>query len=403
MPSASAQVAGRDLTIDIVRGLGILMIGVDHLAYLAEKIGPPDFVNPFMTWLRIGWSSAAEFFVFFSGYVVGLVYLKTLDQHGVVITWARAGQRAWRVYILNVVTLCMVLLLLHLGPFWSPRLAEVSQVQAFMGASAATAFVDFLQMRFAAMFFEILHLYVVLLLLVPLILLAAKASGVLLLLASLGLWFTVQLNEAYGIAPVLASQSNFNPLGWQLLFILGMLASINKVFERLARAVPRRRLLVVSGSLLLLALFLKGADRMNIALPLIGTFDMPGYDKANLGPLQLIHFLVSVVFVMQAMPRSESLKQSLPFRTVARVGARSLECFCLSTILVYAALGRLAQIDALGPVAVFSAGLVIVVLLCAFAPFMDWIDAKPWRGPRSPERSTRPVDLPRELRTGESR
>ena len=81
----------RDLQIDFVRGAGILMIAVDHLGYLADKFASPDYINPFITWMRLGWSSAAEFFVFFSGYLTGLVYLKTLQVHGPGMLWARAA------------------------------------------------------------------------------------------------------------------------------------------------------------------------------------------------------------------------------------------------------------------------------------------------------------------------
>ncbi|HEY5809912.1 MAG TPA: OpgC domain-containing protein [Povalibacter sp.] len=402
MPSRKPAVA-RDLSIDLIRGIGILMIGVDHLAYLAERFGTANFVNPFFTWLRVGWSSAAEFFVFFSGYVVGLVYARTLNSHGLMVTWARAGQRAWRVYAMNVLTCCAVLALLHFEPFRSPRLDQISHMQAFMGEGGGNAFVAFLKMQFSPMYFEILYLYVPLLLIVPILLLTARVSSILVLLTSLTIWFMVQLNAAHGIGPAFADHGNFNPLGWQLIFVLGMLASLHQVFDRLAQAVSRRRLLTVSGALLLIAFTVKALDRADVALPLIGRFDMPGYDKANLGPLQLIHFLISVVFVQQVVPRGESVSKSLPLRLVARVGSRSLECFCFSTILVYAAVARLWLLDAMDPFSLLATGGVIVVLLCGFALMIDWLDSKPWRKPPPDGAETRELKLGHELPSGESR
>lgn len=399
MPNATP----RDLTIDLIRGIGILMIGVDHLAYIAEKFGTANFVNPFFTWLRVGWSSAAEFFVFFSGYVVGLVYVRTLRDQGLLLTWARAGQRAWRVYALNLLTLCAVFLLLQFEPFRSPRLDQISHMQAMMGPDAGIALVAFLKMQFSPMFFEILYLYVPLLLLVPVILLATRISSALVLMASFALWLLVQLNAAYGIGPALGNQGNFNLSGWQFVFVLGMLASIHQVFDKLARAFSRQRLLQVSGVLLLIAFTVKALDRADIAVPLIGKFDMPGYNKANLGPLQLVHFFISLVFVQQAVPRGDAVNKSLPLRIVARIGSRSLECFCFSTVLVYAAVARLWLLDAMDPLSLLAAGTVIVVALCAFVVVIDWFDSKPWRKPRSNATATRELKLGHELPSGESR
>ena len=85
----------RDLRIDIGRGLGVLMIALDHLAGAVDRLLPDQFVVAFVTWSRIGWSSAAEFFVFFSGYLVGLVYTRTLTARGPMLMQARATHRAW--------------------------------------------------------------------------------------------------------------------------------------------------------------------------------------------------------------------------------------------------------------------------------------------------------------------
>jgi len=369
----------RDITIDIVRGAGILMIGVDHLAYLAEKFGTANFVNPFITWLRVGWSSAAEFFVFFSGYLTGMVYLKTLHTHGTWMMWARAAQRSWHIYVVNLLTLCCVLVLLHLAPFANGQLNTLTDMQTLMGADAARGIVEFLRLQFSPLFFEILNLYIVLLLVAPAVILLAQVSRAAVILISVGIWLVVQLNAAWGIAPAFASDSNFNPLGWQLVFVLGMLAGMHGVFARLRELWSRRRLVLVSGSLLLVAFVIKMIDRSGWALPLIGAFDMPGFDKVNLGSLQLAHFLVSVVFVTQIIPRSLTIQGSLPFRAVAGVGRRSLECFCLSTILVYAGVGLLSQTGSFDPLSLLVVGAVIVLCLCAFAPLVEWIEARPWR------------------------
>lgn len=361
----------RDLQIDFVRGAGILMIAVDHLGYLAERFVPVGYVNPFVTWMRLGWSSAAEFFVFFSGYLTGLVYLKTLQVHGPAMLWARAGHRSWHIYAVNVLTLCAVVLLLRIPAFASDELGRVTAMQALQSGSG---FAEFLMLRSSPLFFEILFLYIALLLVAPVILLIARTSLIAACALSILAWLTVQVNPSLNIA-----QWSLNPLAWQLIFVLGMISAIGGVFGKLRQAFSRQRLLIVSGGLLAAALLVKVLDKSGLSLPLLGPINVHGTDKASLGPMRVLHFLVSVVFVMQIVPRSEVIRSALWARAVAGVGQRSLECFCLSTIAVYATVGLLAQTGAFEVMPLLASGAAIVVLLCLLAPVVQWIEAQAWR------------------------
>jgi uncharacterized membrane protein YeiB len=93
---------------------------------------------------------------------------------------------------------------------------------------------------------------------------------------------------------------------------------------------------------------------------------------------------------MQVVPRSQAAQSSLPMRAVTNVGRRSLECFCMSTILVYAMAALLVRGQSFGPVSMWMAGTAIVLGLCLFALVVDWTDAKPWRGPRRAPRDDKP-------------
>jgi hypothetical protein len=55
----------RDLRLDLFRGVGQWMIFLDHI--------PHDLVN-WLTLRNYGFSDAAEFFVFISGYLAGFIY-----------------------------------------------------------------------------------------------------------------------------------------------------------------------------------------------------------------------------------------------------------------------------------------------------------------------------------------
>lgn len=368
----------RDLSIDLVRGAGILMIAVDHLAGVAERLTAGATFNPFPTWTRLGWSSAAEFFVFFSGYLIGLVYLQTLRAQGPAMLYVRALHRSWQIYVANLLALCATLLLLHTPLFGNAELDRLISISALGGGDTMTGLVRFLTLQAAPMFFEILQLYVVLLVVAPLMLLMARTSMIAALSCSVAVWLCVQFDPSLNIA-----EWNFNPFAWQLVFVLGMMCSVGDLFAKLRALVSRRTLLIATGTFLAVALAIKTIDKTGWSVPFIGRIGVGGIDKDTLGPLRLLHFLVSVVFVMQIVPSTAAIKQSLPARAVANIGQYSLECFCLSTVLVFAAIGLLANAGQLGALTLLPIGALIVVLVCLFAPAVRWIKAQPWRGAKN--------------------
>ena len=365
----------RDMRIDIVRGAGILMIALDHLGGVATLLAPDGFVLPFVTWTRIGWSSAAEFFVFFSGFLIGLVYARTLEARGSTMVQARAVQRSWEIYAANVLTLCLTIALLHSSFLGSPRLIEAAQLSDLVGADAGESWSEFLTLVTAPMFFEILQLYVVLLLVAPAVLLLARVNLLAAFAVSFATWLVVQFNPAINLAAW-----HFNPFAWQLVFVLGMLFSVADAFARIERRFSRSQLLWTTGAFLVTALVIKAIDKSGVALPLVGALHLEGTEKEAVGPLRLVHFLVSVVFVMQLMPRGARAQASLPIRSVARIGRYSLECFCASTVAVYACAGFLLNIATIGTGTVLIGGIALVIAICAFAVLMEWIRSEPWRG-----------------------
>jgi hypothetical protein len=271
-------------------------------------------------------------------------------------------------------TALIVILLLYATPLGSAELLKSAYFSRLMDGSGA-GWIAFLTLKQAPMFFEILQLYVILLLVAPLFLLVARVSVWAALAVSFALWLIVQLNPALTIPGW-----TFNPFAWQLVFLLGMLCSTERVLERIETALPRKGLIIASAVFVFSALALKIVEKSGVALPLVGALSIPGIDKTTLGALRLAHFLVAVVLIMQILPRTGKSLVSLPARSVARIGKHSLECFCMSTILVYASCGLLISTDSVTTVNVLLSGIALVVSLCVFAAFMDWVRSEPWRG-----------------------
>ena len=83
----------RDLRLDLVRGIGQWMVFLDHVPY--------DVVS-WLTLRNYGFSDAAEFFVFISGYTAGFVYAPAM-RHGQFLAVAkRLFKRVWQLYIAHI-------------------------------------------------------------------------------------------------------------------------------------------------------------------------------------------------------------------------------------------------------------------------------------------------------------
>lgn len=94
---------GRDLRIDFLRGLVMLMVITIHLEFYS-------FFALF-AWERIGLVSSAEGFVGLSGLVVGLVYCKKLNSEGFKSTAFKLLARSFQLYRVNIVVTLSIAIL----------------------------------------------------------------------------------------------------------------------------------------------------------------------------------------------------------------------------------------------------------------------------------------------------
>ena len=85
--------AGRDLRLDLFRGLANWAIFLDHI---------PNNVVAWITMKNYGFSDAADLFVFISGYTVALVYSRTMGADGFVVAAVGILARAWKLYVAHI-------------------------------------------------------------------------------------------------------------------------------------------------------------------------------------------------------------------------------------------------------------------------------------------------------------
>ena len=88
-----SHVVERDLRLDLFRGAGLWMIFLDHI--------PHDVVS-WLTLRNYGFSDAAEFFVFISGYLAGFIYGPIIRAGHYLAAIKRLWKRAGEMYVAHI-------------------------------------------------------------------------------------------------------------------------------------------------------------------------------------------------------------------------------------------------------------------------------------------------------------
>src|SRR5579871_1388410 len=217
-PAASASaislpaVGDRELRLDLFRGIALWLIYIDHL--------PPNI----LTWFTIrnyGFSDATEIFIFISGYTAAFVYGRAMRDRGFVVAAARILKRVWQIYVAHVFlfTIYLAEISYVATSFENPLYTEEMGILDFLKQPDVTI-VQALLLRFRPVNMDVLPLYIVLMLALPLILWSMKWKPDVTLGLSALLYAVTWKYDLY-----LSSYPNgywsFNPLAWQLLFVFG--------------------------------------------------------------------------------------------------------------------------------------------------------------------------------------
>ena len=155
-------VGERELRLDLFRGLALWLIFVDHL--------PPNI----LTWFTIrnyGFSDATEIFIFISGYTAAFVYGRAMLEAGFVVATARILRRVWQIYVAHVFlfTIFLAEISYVATSFENPLYTEEMGIMDFLKQPDVTI-VQALLLRFRPVNMDVLPLYIVLMLFLPLIL-----------------------------------------------------------------------------------------------------------------------------------------------------------------------------------------------------------------------------------------
>src|SRR5579864_401406 len=361
----SPPALSRDLRLDFFRGVALICIFIDHI--------PENYLN-YVTLSAVGFSDAAEVFIFISGFTASLVYGRAMTARGVLFATVQVIRRAWQLYVAHIFLFVIFIAEVSytVKTFNNPMYNEEMGAGYFLEHPHA-AVVQALILPFQPTFLDILPLYIVLLLIFPLALVAVRRSPWLALVPSSMIYLAVQIFDINVPAYPPGSLWTFNPLAWQFLFVLGTVLGQTDARQRgpatLLRLAYVPAIIVATAALTIrLSWMFHGFHENFPALFLRALWPV---NKGNLAPIRLISFFALFVLVARWVPPRATFLRSTWTRPVVLCGSHSLEIFCLSILL--SALGHFLMSEiATGFAMQIAVNLIGIAAMCLTAAMLDW-------------------------------
>ena len=364
---------GRDLRLDLFRGIGLWFIFLDHI---------PFNVVSWITFRNYGFSDAAEMFVFISGYTAGFVYGPAMLEGRAIVATGRLLKRCWQLYVTHV--LLVVVFIAEIayigGKFDNPLFAEEFNVFGFL-RQPDVILTQALLLKFRPSGLDVLPLYIVLVFACPAILWALLRRPGWTLLAS-ALLYVLARRYDWNLPSFPGGTWFFNPFAWQLLFVFGVWCAVGGA-EKLR---PWSDAPAVQAAAWMMLLF---------AFLVVMTWHVPQWahfipkwlvrimypiDKSNLHILRLVHFLALAAITIRFVPSDWWLLRRPVLQPLVLCGQHSLALFCFGVCLSFASHIILVEISNLVAVQflISAAGIVIIV---AAAWLMTRYEKAEGRGP----------------------
>jgi hypothetical protein len=330
-------VGERELRLDLFRGLALWLIFIDHL--------PPSL----LTWITLrnyGFSDATEIFIFISGYTAAFVYGRAMLESGFVVATARILRRAWQIYVAHVFlfTIFLAEISYVATSFDNPLYSEEMGIMDFLKQPDVTI-IQALLLRFRPVNMDVLPLYIVLMLSLPLILALIRWKPDLTLALSAVLYAVTWEYDLYFSAYPNGFWA-FNPLAWQLLFVFGAWCALGGA-NRMSRILASP----ITLSLCVAYLFASFCVTLTWYVPQLGHVVprrieqwMYPIDKTDLDVLRFAHFLALAAITVRFLPRDWPGLKSPWLKPLILCGQHSLEIFCLGIFLAFAGHFILAEV-----------------------------------------------------------
>ena len=363
---------GRDPRIDFFRGLALIFIFWDHVPH-----------NPLgqITLRNLGFSDAAEVFVFLAGFASVMAYGKVLQREGYRMACIKILRRTWVLYVVHIFLLAMLMGIV----FFANSHVETRDLVQEMGMThfithPQQALLDELLLRFKPNLMDPLPLYIVLLASLPVVLPLMLRWPVAVVAVSLTVYLLAPW-MGWNLRAIEDGVWYFNPITWQLLFVLGGAAAIHSQQPKPvdSRPLSRQPLFVAAAAYALIT----GVITLSWRWPHLHDAVMPAVisdliypiSKTDLSPVRLLHFLALAYVTAKLLP-GVGWTHNRVAQEVGRMGRFSLEVFCLGVVLAPLAdmLNAMAGDALLVQLLTAMAGVALMALLAGWLDYLKRLD-----------------------------
>jgi hypothetical protein len=348
--------------VDFWRGFALVSIFVNHI---------PGIYYERFTHRNLSFSDSAELFVFLAGWSLGLLVSGNgaHKSRAASLTF-RLGGRSLQIYTAHISISALALAMLAVAAYLTdtPPILEWHNAAAFFQDPARTQ-LGIVLLTHQLGYFDILPLYVVLMLIAPAFVIIDRFAPVLLLPLSLGLYFIALVVHVTAPTWPVEGEWFFNPFTWQAIFVLGFVLSRDRGLGHLVRcnikpirwiALP---LVVLAAIVVWFGLY---PDPTKLPEPRMLFL----HGKSFLTPVRLLQFLALAAVFSAVYP---AIARAGPWVTgpLSMLGRNSLHVFCVGSLLSLS--GQIIRFVYSGSLAVDTIVVIVGIgLLCLTAWLAEW-------------------------------
>jgi hypothetical protein len=321
----------RDVRLDLFRGVGLWMIFLDHI--------PHDVVS-WLTLRNYGFSDAAEFFVFISGYLAGFIYGPIIKAGHFLSALKRLWKRAMEMYVAHIMLFLIFTAQIArtVRRFDNPLYEDEFNVHNFL-EHPDILIGQALTLRYKPVNLDVLPLYITLIATAPFMLWAMVRRPNLTLLTSVVLYIFARIFDWNFASYPPGSTWYFNPFAWQMLFIFAAWCGTGGA-SRIWPIVQSRLALIAAliwiafAFLIVMTWHIAALDALvpkwmiKIIYPI---------DKTDLDMFRFTHFLALALIVSRYVPHDWAPLKFKWLRPAIMCGRHSLPIFCFGVFLSFAA------------------------------------------------------------------
>lgn len=353
------MVLKRDLRIDLLKGIALIMVLVNHIGYVI-----PNSYYTFLTNKYYGFSDAAELFLFMSGYLFGRIYLRFYQTEGYYKTLIKAVHRNFQLYLWILIISIFVFAVYAFfdnnigGDFINTNVTAKKFFE-----NPFNSIPDLVVLKLSATYTNILRFYITVIFLGVLFIPILEYSYKLLLFISVSLYilsFWIQLTTYYDL------------FSWQLLFIVAMILGSKIEFSK------NRYLLIIAISYLIISLIISlyahFISSSQGALSAVIEYLMQKYP---LSIFRVLHCLALFYVFNSFVDSNEKWKRNPFMAPILDMGRNSLEVYSFGVLIAH--VSHIILIYFNKSFVIYSLEIFFGILLSAFfSAMVSWYKSKPW-------------------------